>query len=658
MVGTGAIAAGALVTGGLGASAANAVPLTDNANSIYGVRGPANSALNGGVFRIDTAAMSVVTPAEVDGQRNEGRSTNALGVSADGVFVYTVDNGTNGAANPRNAVQLRQHNTESGQTRTFDVPSAFGTTTLRGAVSPTTGIFYFSGAQTVYAFDPATDEIFPAGTLPQGTSNSNGDFTFGRNGTLYTFVAANLYQTPAASRPTSASTAALPMSLVASVSAFTALSSQGANGIAFGGNGNVFGTTTSGNNTYLIEYAGPVVAAADGSYSVSATASGTADLSNYTTSIVCADADGTPAQTTGAPAAWAIVFPTVTGGTDVECVITATPIPDVAPPSTDSGTSTGVQGVPQSWRPSPVAGEDFPIAAGSLTLVDAEGAPVDEVVLPGVGRFEVVGDEIVFTPEPAFVGPVPAVDYRVSDEGGQHATGTYSPTVTAVTPLADDDTSTGWWNTPQSVDPLHSDAPGDPDVPLVPGSLTLLDGEGNPATTVVVPDGVYTIDRTDADEPRLVFTPRRGFTGIPTPVDYRVLDANGTPAEAAYQPIVRGPEGNENLNQALVCETPMVFDVAVKVPGLDPSSVMLVDAETGVVTFIPAGCYVGPLTPVGWEGWLEDGTPMTGELSGTYSKPLVATGGVFDQALVGGAVALLLLGGGFLLAGRFRRAHS
>ncbi|QTV79886.1 hypothetical protein [Microbacterium sp. NIBRBAC000506063] len=151
-------------------------------------------------------------------------------------------------------MQLRQHNTETGETNTFTVPTGFGVTALRGAVSPVTGIFYFSGANAVYAFDPATDEIFAAGSLPAGNATSNGDFAFGRNGALYTFVAANLYETPASALPTSASSDAWPMKLVADVTAFTDLSAQGANGIAFGGNGNVYGTTTSGNTTYLIEY--------------------------------------------------------------------------------------------------------------------------------------------------------------------------------------------------------------------------------------------------------------------------------------------------------------------------------------------------------------------------------------------------------------------
>ena len=53
-----------------------------------------------------------------------------------------------------------------------------------------------------------------------------------------------------------------------------------------------------------------------------------------------------------------------------------------------------------------------------------------------IRTYTVDGKEIVFTPEPQFVGDAPAVDYRISDNGGQHATGTYTPTVTAVTPVS------------------------------------------------------------------------------------------------------------------------------------------------------------------------------------------------------------------------------
>ncbi|QTV79885.1 Ig-like domain-containing protein [Microbacterium sp. NIBRBAC000506063] len=126
---------------------------------------------------------------------------------------------------------------------------------------------------------------------------------------------------------------------------------------------------------------------------------------------------------------------------------------------TDSGTTTGLQGQQQRWQPESTPGT-FPIDGDTLTLVDAAGEPVSEIVIDGVGRYEVVGEEIVFTPEPTFTGEAPTVGYRISDEAGHHATGEYTPTVTAVEPVAEDDASTGGPNQPQSVDPLANDEPG------------------------------------------------------------------------------------------------------------------------------------------------------------------------------------------------------
>ena len=367
-----------------------------------------------------------------------------------------------------------------------------------------------------------------------------------------------------------------------------------------------------------------------------------------------------------------------TNGTPAQS--TYTPNVTAAPPVTDNGETTGPQGVPQNWTPSPTAGS-FPVEPGTVTLLDAEGNPVESITVPGEGVYTVEDGELVFTPEPQFVGQATTVDYRVSDRAGQHARGTYTPSVTPVAPTADDDSSTGWWNTPQSVDPLANDAPGDPGVPLVPGSLTLLDAEGNEVETVTVLEGVYTIDWTEPAQPRIVFTPNRGFTGTPTPVDYRIEDANGTPAEATYQPEVRGPEDSQDLVKTQQCGTTVTFDTTAEVGTLDPTSVVLIDADrrpvhelrvdgegtwqvdsqTGKVTFTPDGCRAADPTPVKWEGRLLDGTPIEGTLTVHYTKAPAASG----MAETGGELSalpawlglLLLLGGfGAVLMARRRRA--
>ncbi|MCW5951466.1 MAG: hypothetical protein KIT69_04340 [Propionibacteriaceae bacterium] len=312
----------------------------------------------------------------------------------------------------------------------------------------------------------------------------------------------------------------------------------------------------------------------------------------------------------------------------------------VEPLTTDSGATTGPQGLLQLWAPTPAAGQDFAIDPATLTLLGADGNPVSEIVVADVGTYRVVGDEIHFQPVPDFVGTAPTVDYRISDAGGQHAKGTYTPTVTEVVPVAADDASTGWWNTPQSVDPLDNDTPGDPAVPLDPATLTLLDAEGNPATSVTVPEGVYTIDPSNPDQPRIVFTPNRDYTGTPTPVDYRISDVNGTPAEATYQPVVRGPEDSQDLVETEVCGKPVTFDTVGEAPDLEPSSVRLraadgslvtelvvqgegtwrVDTTTGMVTFTPVGCLDEDPTPISWDGRLTDGTPIVGTLTVLYTE--------------------------------------
>ncbi|MCG8152701.1 hypothetical protein GUY44_19620, partial [Pimelobacter simplex] len=81
-----------------------------------------------------------------------------------------------------------------------------------------------------------------------------------------------------------------------------------------------------------------------------------------------------------------------------------------------------------------------------------------------------------------------------------------------------------------SIDPFANDEPGDPAVPLDRDSLTLLDGAGNPVSTVSVPgEGVYTVE-----DGKIVFTPEPDFTGTATPVDYRIADVNGTTADSTY----------------------------------------------------------------------------------------------------------------------------
>ncbi|KQS17538.1 hypothetical protein ASG05_08750 [Frigoribacterium sp. Leaf186] len=99
---------------------------------------------------------------------------------------------------------------------------------------------------------------------------------------------------------------------------------------------------------------------------------------------------------------------------------TATPVPYVVTdaagataastltPSVTKGasldTSTGEQDTPQRLAVTENDGGTVPVSPATLPLVDPAGVDAATVVLPGEGTWTVDGEELVFTPEAAFVG--------------------------------------------------------------------------------------------------------------------------------------------------------------------------------------------------------------------------------------------------------------
>jgi CshA-type fibril repeat protein len=70
---------------------------------------------------------------------------------------------------------------------------------------------------------------------------------------------------------------------------------------------------------------------------------------------------------------------------------------------------------------------------GSVTLLDAQGAPVTAVVLPGAGTYTLDPStgQITFVPEPGFAGVPEPVRFEVVDAYGQATQATYQPVVEA-----------------------------------------------------------------------------------------------------------------------------------------------------------------------------------------------------------------------------------
>src|SRR5690606_2596897 len=103
-------------------------------------------------------------------------------------------------------------------------------------------------------------------------------------------------------------------------------------------------------------------------------------------------------------------------------------------------------------------------------------------------------------------------------------------------------------------------------VPANPSTLTLLDDGGNPVASVTIPgQGTYTIDSSDPNVPRIVFTPEPDFVGTATPVGYRAEDMIGVPVESTYTPTftpvavpdtTSGPQGVTQVVDPLANDDP------------------------------------------------------------------------------------------------------
>lgn len=119
-------------------------------------------------------------------------------------------------------------------------------------------------------------------------------------------------------------------------------------------------------------------------------------------------------------------------------------------------------------------------------------------------------------------------------------TQTSTPRATAPTTLTDD-TATTKQNTAVVIDVLANDGkPGEP--ALDPSTLTLLDSSGNPAMSVSVAGGEFTVQAG-----KIQFVPAAGFTGAVPTVKYRVANADGLTADANITvTVAAGDAGGSN----------------------------------------------------------------------------------------------------------------
>ena len=287
--------------------------------------------------------------------------------------------------------------------------------------------------------------------------------------------------------------------------------------------------------------------------------------------------------------------------------VTAKYTPTVTPvtPTADPAETTGKQGQVQTGAPTFTAGNPEVPMNDAVPATFEDGKTTKTV--DGVGTYTVAPDgTVTFKPVPSFVGEAPSVTVVREDMNGTKASATYTPTVTPVTPTAEDVTSKDIQGKTQTGTPTFTE--GDPVVPMddsVPatfedGSTTKkVDGEG---TYTVAPDGTVT------------FVPEKSFTGTATGVTVKRVDKNGTAITAKYTPTVTpvtptgepaesiGPKGQEQTGKPTFTpgnpevpmndEVPATFEdgsTTKKVDGVGTYTV----AKDGTVTFKPEPEFVG-----------------------------------------------------------------
>ena len=312
--------------------------------------------------------------------------------------------------------------------------------------------------------------------------------------------------------------------------------------------------------------------------------------------------------------------------------ITAKYTPTVTPvtPTATPATSTDIQGATQTGKPEFSAGDSRVPMNDDVPATFDDGSTTKTV--DGVGTYTVAEDgTVTFVPEKSFVGTAPAVTVVREDKNGTKASATYTPTVTPVTPTAEDTTSTGKQGQTQSGTPTFT--PGNPNVPMDDDTpATFEDG----STTKTIPgEGTYTV----APNGTVTFVPEKSFTGEGTGVTVKRVDKNGTPVTAKYTPTVtpvtptatpaesEAPQGVVQTGTVTFTEgdpvapidkdTITLLDengqpaasVDAKSPTGDVIGTFTVDKETGVVTFTPTDkSYSGDVVPVKVQGKDTNGT--------------------------------------------------
>ena len=323
--------------------------------------------------------------------------------------------------------------------------------------------------------------------------------------------------------------------------------------------------------------------------------------------------------------------------------VTSTYTPTVTPvvPTAEASTSTGKQGQVQTGKPEFTEGDSRVPMNDKIPATFEDGSTTKTV--EGVGTYTVAPDgTVTFVPEKSFVGTAPAVAVIREDMNGTKASATYTPTVTPVTPTATPAESTGPQGVVQTGTVTFTE--GDPAAPIDKDTITLLDENGQPATSVIAKSpegkeiGTYTVDKYTG---LVTFTPTdKSYSGEVVPVKVQAKDTNGTPTETTYTPKITpvvptaDPATSTDIQGQTQSGKPSFTPGDPSVPMDDDVPATFEDGSTtkvipgegtytvapdGTVTFVPEKSFTGTGTGVTVKRVDKNGTPVTATYTPTVT---------------------------------------
>ena len=340
-------------------------------------------------------------------------------------------------------------------------------------------------------------------------------------------------------------------------------------------------------------------------------------------------------------------------GIKVDTIYTPEIVP-VTPTATPAET-TDIQGATQTGKPE-FKGGTVTVDGVEKTVAINEDVPATfddgstTKTVDGVGTYTVAADgTVTFVPEKSFTGKAPSVTVVREDKNGTKASATYTPTVTPVTPTAEDATSTDKQGQKQSGKPTFT--PGNENVPMDDDTpATFEDG----STTQTIPgEGTYTV----APDGTVTFVPEKSFTGEGTGVTVKRVDKNGTPVTAKYTPTVTPvtptatPVETTDIQGATQTGKPKFTEGDPVVPMDDDTPATFEDGSTtktipgegtytvdpdGTVTFVPEKSFTGTGTGVTVKRVDKNGMPATAKYTPTVT-PVTPTAAPAESTDIQGA---------------------